>query len=174
MSDHDIRSFNLVLAIHPTKFGFGWALFETPLKPVEWGTAAVSHNRNARCLKRIESIIGRFRPTEILVEEFDSEASRRHNRIRHLYRSIIRLARSYGIDTRTLTREAIEEVFARFDAKDRYKIAAVIAHRIDAFSHLLPPKRKIWDAESPRMGLFNAAALAITFFALIDGEPFAN
>jgi hypothetical protein len=174
MSKPDTRSFNLVLAIHPTKFGFGWALFEAPLMPIEWGTAAVSHNRNVQCLKRIKALVERFRPTEILLEEFDSEDSRRHNRIRHLYRSIIRLARSYGINPRTLTREAIEQVFAQFEANDRYSIAAVVAKHISAFSHLLPPKRKIWDAESPRMGLFNAAALAITFFALIDGEPFEN
>jgi hypothetical protein len=37
---------------------------------------------------------------------------------------------------------------------------------------MLPPKRKVWDAEDSRMGLFSAAALAITFFALFDGKPF--
>ena len=163
-----------VLAIHPTTTGFGWALFEGPLAPVDWGVVTAPRDRNTRCLARIQALLHRLRPAEIILEQFEGSPARRSNRIRHLYRSIVQLAQSVGIEPRIFAREVIAQVFASVGAKTRYEIAIAIAARIDAFSHKLPPKRKIWLPDDKRMGLFNAAALAISFFALIDGEPFAN
>ncbi|HEY2445037.1 MAG TPA: hypothetical protein VGI20_04795 [Rhizomicrobium sp.] len=163
-----------VLAIHPTTTGFGWTLFEGPLSPVDWGVVTVGKDRNARCLARIQELVHRLRPAEIVLEQFEGGTARRSNRVRRLYRSIIQLAQALGIEPRIFEREVIAQVFAGVRAKTRYEIATAIAARIDAFSHKLPPKRKIWLPDDKRMGLFNAAALAITFFALIDGEPFAS
>jgi hypothetical protein len=43
-------------------------------------------------------------------------------------------------------------------------IAETIAKHIPAFDRFLPPRRKLWMSEDVRMGLFDAAALAFTFF----------
>jgi|HubBroStandDraft_6_1064221.scaffolds.fasta_scaffold678166_2 hypothetical protein len=169
MNDHAHGSFDQVLAIHPTTSGFGWVLFEAATRPIEWGTASVANADNVRCLERIRELIERFRPTEIVLEQFEGKPARRKRRIVRLSRSIVELARLHGVEPSIFTREAIEQAFAKFGAKDRYQIATVIAGHIEPLAHLLPPKRKIWLPESRSMGLFNAAALAITFFALIDG-----
>lgn len=166
------RASGIVLALHPTTWGFGWAAFRGPLSPVDWNAARVLGDRNAQSLKRIRRLIDRFRPSEIIIEQFEGEPTRRHPRVRRLYRSIVKLAQENGIEPRIFTREAIETVFATFNAKTRYDIAKVIASKIDSFGHLLPPERKPWLPEHPRMGLFSAAALAITYFALIDGRLF--
>ena len=163
-----------ILAIHPTTTGFGWALFEGPLAPVDWGVVTVQKDRNKHCLARIQELLERLAPTEIVLEQFEGNSARRSNRIRRLYRSIIQLADTFGIRPRVFARELIGQVFATVGARTRYEIAAAIAGRLDAFSHKLPPKRKIWLPDDKRMGLFNAVALAITFFALIDGDVFAK
>jgi|SRR5690348_15036174 hypothetical protein len=42
--------------------------------------------------------------------------------------------------------------------------AQFIASHIPVFQPLLPPPRKIWNSEDARMSIFDAAALALTFF----------
>ena len=142
------------------------------MSSVDWNVSIIRKDRNATAVHRIALLFERLHPSEIILEQFEGEPSRRHARIRHLYRSIVRLAKKHGIEPRILAREAVEAVFADFKAKTRYEIAKVIAGKIDSFAHLLPPERKPWLPEHPRMSLFSAAALAITFFALIDGNPF--
>jgi hypothetical protein len=161
-----------VLALHPTTTGFGWALFEAPLAPVDWGTVRVPKDRNAGCLSRIEEIIARLHPTEIVLESFEGNGVRRSARIRRLYRSIISLAAVNGIGARIFSREAIAKTFSSLGTPSRFEIAAAIASHIAAFEHLLPPRRKIWLPENPRMALFNAAALAMTYFAALEDTNF--
>ena len=43
-------------------------------------------------------------------------------------------------------------------------LAAMRWGHIPAFEAFLPEPRKWWNSEDPRMGLFDAAALALTFF----------
>jgi hypothetical protein len=173
MTNHAQSVCDQVLALHPTKAGFGWVLFDGPLAPLEWGTASASPpDRNAHALERIEELVVRFRPSEIVLEQFEGEPAKRKPRIVKLYRSIVALAQKHGLKPRIFGRDVIEQVFRPFKAKNRYHIASAIASHIDAFAHQLPPNRKIWDAENPRMGLFNAAALAITYFVVVDGATF--
>ena len=46
----------------------------------------------------------------------------------------------------------------------KHGIAQTIAKHIPALSLYLPPARKPWMSEDARMGLFDAAALALMFF----------
>jgi len=160
-----------VLAVYPNVPGFGWTLFEGPLSPVEWGVVEIKKNRaelNSECLDRFRVIIDKFDPCVLLLEQFVGAPSRRSHRIQSLCRSLIQFVDTRGIDVRVYTRADIESAFAPAGAKTRRQIAIAIAKHIEAFGHLLPPARKIWLAESPRMGLFNAAALAITYYWQTD------
>ena len=49
-------------------------------------------------------------------------------------------------------------------------IAETIAKRIPMFASYVPPIRKIWNGEDRRMGLFDAAALALAFYKNIADE----
>jgi hypothetical protein len=51
----------------------------------------------------------------------------------------------------------------------KYAIAEAIAKHLPAFERHLPPQRKPWMSEDSRMGIFNAAALALTFFQSTAG-----
>jgi hypothetical protein len=52
----------------------------------------------------------------------------------------------------------------------KQKIAETIAQQVPAFSLYVPPKRKPWMSEDPRMGIFEAAALAWMYFQGREGD----
>lgn len=157
-----------VLAVHFATHGFGWVFFPNPNNPTEWGVTSIRKNRNEQSLHRLEYLIAHLRPTEIILEQFEGNAVRRQPRVQELYRSVIKLARSFDLEPRIFERSDIRHVFAQSSAKTRYEIATVVSKRIEQFAHLLPEKRKIWVPENPRMSLFNAAALALAYFAYFD------
>ncbi len=161
-----------VLAVYPTTTGFGWAIFEGSLSPVDWGVSTIKtrkgsdESKNARGLARFKKLLDQFQPSVVVLEQFEGSGARRADRIQLLCKSFVELARTRGIDVAVYSRSDIASVFEPLGAKTRYEIATAIAVHIDAFEHLLPPARQIWLAEHPRMGLFNAAAVAITQFSI--------
>jgi hypothetical protein len=54
--------------------------------------------------------------------------------------------------------------FASAGLANKQSLAEVIAKYIPAFERHVPPPRKPWMSEDARMGLFDAAALALVFF----------
>jgi Holliday junction resolvasome RuvABC endonuclease subunit len=159
----------LVLAVHPTARGFGWMLFESPLAPVDWGIASSKRMSNARLAARFERLLKRYEPAVLILEEF--ETNTRAGRIQMLCRTMIHLAACRGMDTPVYRLNAVRTVFASVGAVTRYEIAQVIAQHLDAISHRMPRRRRAWENADPRQSLFDAAALALTYFALTDGFP---
>jgi Holliday junction resolvasome RuvABC endonuclease subunit len=161
-----------VLAIHPTRTGFGWVLFEGSLAPVDWGVVGIGERRNARCLLRIGKLMARYSPTVIALEQFEGEPARRARRIRQLCHSIALLAAKRGIRVRVYSRDEVRACFANIGGGTRYEIAAAIAGNIEALAPHLPAPRKIWMPEDPRMGLFAAVAIAVAHFGSVHAKPF--
>ena len=94
--------------------------------------------------------------------------------MRRLQSLVANHAKGQALEVCTFTRNEIRECFKATGAATRYEIAQVIASQIHAFSHRLPPPRKPWKSEDSRMGLFNAAALVLTFYCQtgpIVGQP---
>lgn len=99
-------------------------------------------------------------------EQFDDHPSRRARRIQELCREMIALAGGRGIHTPIYSREVIRECFERSGARTRRDIAVSIADQIAIFRQRLPRKRRRWDSEDVRQSLFDAVALALTYFAV--------
>ena len=154
----------LVLAVHPTARGVGWVLFESPLAPVDW--AVIRTTKNPKSLALLERIVERYHPDTIVLEQFEHGATRRVGRIQRLCRSLIHLAANRQIVTNTYSRAAIRTCFASVGAITRHEIAQAIASHIDAFHPWLPPKRLVSRDQDARLSLFNAAAIALTHFAV--------
>jgi hypothetical protein len=161
----------LVLAIHPTSRGFGWALFENPLVPVDWGIASVKAKRSARSLARFERLLNRYEPKVVAFEEFDEHPARRAKRIQDLCRQMITLAGGRGLYTPIYSRETIRKSFEGSAVRTRRDIALSIAEQIEVFRHRLPRERKRWgESEDVRQSLFDAVALALTYFAVNNAK----
>jgi len=160
----------LVFAVHPYTRGFGWVLFESPLAPADWGIFEAKKDRYARCLARIEQILDRYEPSVLVLEQFDRRPARRGARIKALCAAMLHLAANRGAETSVYNRAVIRTCFASVGARTRYEIAKVIALHVQALRRHLPPVRKAWQSEDSRQCLFDAAALAMTHFA-VSGDP---
>jgi len=161
---------NTALAIFPSTEGFGWIVFDGPLSPVDWGTSMVADGarspgeKNARCLKRIESFLSELRPATLVLETFEGEGARKRDRVRKLCRSIVSLATMQGIPVDIISKPAIAAYFASAQPKTRHDVATIVAAHLPEISYRLPDKRKAQTSEHPKMALFNAAALLFVHY----------
>ena len=154
---------DIVLGIHPTDRGFGWVVFDA--SPIDWGTVDErSSDKNAHCLSRIRRLIRRYQPAVVVLEEFDALPARRAPRIRRLCRSIVSLAGANRSAVAIYSRAQVRATFVNAGARSRHEIAQSIAEQIEGFDGDVPPVRKPWLNEYPRMALFNAVALVLTHF----------
>lgn len=156
----------LVLAVDPATRGIGFALFEGPRQPIDWGVKDAKVDKNAQGLLRIQRLMDFYHPDVIVVEDYAGEGSRRSTRVQQLIKDIKRLAQTKGIKTYSYSRSAIRKTFAQSGAKTKYEIAKKIAEWLPTFAQRLPPVRKPWMSEDYRMSIFDAVALALTFYSV--------
>jgi hypothetical protein len=48
---------------------------------------------------------------------------------------------------------------------NKYEVASALALQFPALASRLPPRRKCWQSEDYRMGIFDAAALGVAYFS---------
>jgi hypothetical protein len=159
------RRYELVLAIYPSTSGFAFVLFEGSLSPVDWGVTAVrGRDRNEQCLRIIAGMFTRHEPDVLVLQDTSSTGTRRSRRVTKLNAAIFKLAELQSIPVRTYSRARVRLGFSYLGSPSKHTIAETIAKHIPAFERYVPPPRKPWMTEDARMGLFDAAALALTFF----------
>lgn len=156
---------NLVLAVYPFSKGIAFVLFEGLATPFDWGVKEIKgQQKNAKSIDAVNRIIDRYQPEVLVIEDASVAGSRRDKRIRELYHMLAHMARAESIDLYRYTKKEVAACFAMAGARTKYDIARAIATQIPAFSHRLPRYRKPWMSEDPRQSLFDAAALAVTFY----------
>lgn len=162
--------YNLVLAVYPSARGFAFVAFEGPFSPVDWSAREIrGRHKNQRCLIRIAALLERFQPDVLVLQDMLSTGTRRAYRLRELNADIRELAEERGIPVFVFSREQVREAFAPFGLTSKHFIAETIAKHIPAFDRYLPPPRKPWMSEDPRMAVFDAVALALTFLRSAAG-----
>jgi hypothetical protein len=60
----------------------------------------------------------------------------------------------------------VRQLFAADGAVTKFQIAKIIAEEILELAPRLPGERKIWLPEHANMSIFDAASLALTYFAM--------
>jgi Holliday junction resolvasome RuvABC endonuclease subunit len=158
------RENQLILAVFPSARGFGYVVFEGSHSLIDWGTRHNTADKNAGVLEKIEELLEFYGPDTLVLEDYRGDLSRRTRRIEQLIDAAAKLAQHKRVDHRTYCRGEIRRSFAPYGAVNKYQIAQVIAKKFPELGHHLPPPRKIWMNEDPRMSIFDAAALALTFF----------
>ncbi len=167
----DIPRRGSVLAAHPTSRGFGWVVFDGPVSPVAWGIASARPNRSSRSLARFERILARYTPAVFVLEDFEYPSAKRAERVKELCGQMQHLAEGSGVRTLTYPKHLIRSLFGNDASLTRHQIAEVVAARVEDFSHRLPRKRPLGSAEDARQSLFDAAALAMVYFAKQSEPP---
>jgi hypothetical protein len=165
------RRYKLVTAIYLNSRGFAFVLFEGPLAPRDWGVVeAREGDKRERLLSRIDGLLSRYRPNVLVLQDTSHNGTHRPHRIRRLNVAVAEAAQRYGFPVLSFSRTEVRNHFAYLGSVTKDTIAAEIAKHIPAFERFLPPPRKVWKSEDARMGIFDAAALALTFFQNGSGE----
>jgi len=155
----------LVLAIYPITRGVAFVLMKSPLAPIDWGIKGIdARDRHASSLEKVAALLKCSRPAAIVLEDPTLPRLRRAPKLKRLMLAIERLARRARIDVYRYSRSAVQECFSHFGARTRYETAAAVAARVPALARFLPRRRKLWESEDSRMGIFRAAALALTHY----------
>jgi len=154
-----------VLAIDPTTKGFAYAVLEGPGLLIDWGsTQAAPQRKNLTCLKRIADLIERYDPDVLLFEAYAGRDFRRCARIQALFRCVHRLSARRHLRSRAFSRAEVRKAFAALGDTTKEAIARSIGNRFPELGPHLPRVRKPWMSEDERMSIFDAVALAVTYF----------
>lgn len=153
-----------VLAIDPTTRGFGFAVLEEPDYLIDWGVKGARQEKNVRCLAKVNNLIKQYQPSVVVLEDCTAKHSRRCSRVRELIQSIVKLASKSNIKTRCFSPLQVRQTFSASGASTKHGMAAAIARQFSELASIIPPPRKPWMSEDCRMNIFDAAALALSFF----------
>ncbi len=151
-----------VIAIDPTSRGFGFAVLESPTNLVYWAIKSVREKDEASILEKVSALIKYYRPEVLVIE--DHIKSRRCPRIQNLLTGLGNLASNEGLTCRRFPATRVKKVFRTFHAHTKQEIAQEVAKQLPDLAHHLPPPRKPWMTENYQMPVFDAVALALTYF----------
>ncbi len=155
----------LVLGLHPSAPGFGWAAFADPFTVHHHGVYRPGRkNKSASCLKKIAWLLDRLQPDILVLEAFDTESSLRSKRIRKLCLDIVNLAADRGAELAVYRRGEVQDAFRVVEARTREEIAEAVGRHVSALGPYLPGKRKAWMGEDRGLSRFCAAALVLTYY----------
>jgi Holliday junction resolvasome RuvABC endonuclease subunit len=167
---NETRQYVFVLAVYPNSRGFAFVLFKDHLSPIDWGVKEMRGRRkHSRCVARITTILDRHHPDVMVLQDTSPTGTRRSRRVTNLNAAVAKLASNRAIPVYAYSREGVHSAFAEFGLPNKHSMAELIAKHIPAFEYYLPPPRKPWMSEDARMGLFDAAALALVFFQRAGG-----
>jgi hypothetical protein len=114
-------------------------------------------------LTRIGAQFERYSLDALVLQDMSPEGTRRSRRIRQLNDTIAEFAETYGIPVFLYSRDQVRQCFRQFGLATKHGIAETIAKHIPELANRVPRVRKVWMSEDSRMGLFDAAALVVTF-----------
>jgi Holliday junction resolvasome RuvABC endonuclease subunit len=155
-----------VLAVDPSARGLRFALLEGPQSLIGWGgSERTGKTKNAAALLFMESLIESYQPDIIVMEDCRDKECKRCPRVRRLLQAICRLARKRRIRVRHFSVRIVRAALSGSSTSTKHQIATIIAERFPELVPRLPPVRKSWKSEANRMGIFDAMALALTFFS---------
>lgn len=151
-----------VLAIDPYLRGFGWALLEGPDLLVDWGIYQTRTKRPERILGRIATLLQRYEPQLLVVEDIHHPRCRRRERARALISEIRDMARTADIAVHFVPMKDVRNHYRDLRAKSKDAVAGLIVTRFPELQRIRPPRRKNWMREDERMAVFDAIAMAVT------------
>lgn len=164
MASSASKSFR-VLSINPSTRGFGFAIFEGKDSLIDWGVKSVRKDKTANSLVKIGRLASLYLPQMIILEDHGSSWARRAGWAKDSVPKIQQMAAEINIESRCFSRKEMKRAFASSNASTKYQMATVIAKLFPELEPRLPAVRKPWMSEDYRMGIFDAVALGVTFFA---------
>lgn len=152
-----------ILAIEVRGRAFGFAFVDGPEALLDCGVKAFRGGVNAVRVPpgaKIANLLGEYVPEVILIRV----AKRAEGK--PVAREVSKAITRYGsAEVRPTTLETVRRFFAPAGrARNKHERAVIVAQQFPEIAWRLPPKRKPWQREDQREVLFDAVALALTYF----------
>jgi len=154
-----------ILAIAPLSRGLGYAVMEGPNKLVACGNKAVLRNKNAGALAWVNKFIKFYQPSILVLPDVQAKDTRRAARIKTLHLNIVALAQKQQLKVRLVSVTQVRERLLGNPKGTKQAVAEALAKTFPVeLASRLPPKRRPWMSEDPRMDIFDAVGLAAVFW----------
>lgn len=153
-----------VLAIDPTPRGFGFVVLEGLTSVIDWGVKSTKTSKQKATLAKVTELIRHYQPEMIVLEAVGGKGSRRCKRIQDLITSIRSLAQVRNVRSSSFSPAQVKRIFLTFGAATKHQIAHAVAQQLPELASRVPRYRKPWMSEDYGMAIFDAAALALTYF----------
>lgn len=155
-----------VLAIDPIPRGMGFAILEGERCLVDWGMTDVRMKSKRRAsLGRLVTLIDRYQPEVLVLEDWRRHDCRRSPRVRKLlYRCTVAAARR-GLKVFPVSSAVLRRAFPDLDPFTKEAYARAIVTRFPELEAWLPPRRKPWMSEHHRTAIFDAVAFGLAYLA---------
>ena len=154
-----------ILAIAPTSRGFGYAVMEGPGRLIGFGNKSILKNKNTRTLVWSERFIRRYEPGVLVLPDVNATGAHRAGRIKTLHKEIGALARKHQLKVKLISGSKQRERLTGEVKGTKQAMAEMLAADFpNELQSRLPPKRRAWESEDPRMDIFDAMGLAVAFW----------
>ena len=154
-----------ILAIAPLSRGLGYAVMEGPDKLVACGNKAILRDKNAKALAWVNRFIQFYQPDVLVLPNVTAADTRRATRIKTLHRKIVAWAGKQPLKVRLVSVTQVRMQLVGESRATKFAVARTLAEKFPTeLGTRLPPKRRPWMSEDPRMDIFDAVGLAVAFW----------
>jgi hypothetical protein len=153
-----------VLAIDPTRLGFGYVVLEGS-QLLDFGLRLRGKTPATDSVARSVELMEQYHPHFLVIEDTDAKGCWRRERARNFLTQLAKAAVIHHCKIARVSRKAEYAFFSQHGFTSKRKIAEAVAEFFPSLASRMPPPRKPWKREDERMGIFDAAAFAITFLS---------
>lgn len=153
-----------VLALEFSSTLFGFVVLEGPERLIEWGTRGISSDVSG-FLPKLGREVERYRPDILVIE--DAADSRKGARVREHLAWAEQWATDNELAWSSVSRTNLSDWQAHL-GPTKQKRAVTLSRPFPELKPLVPPPRKLWQAESKRLAVFVALARALYHYEITE------
>ena len=163
------KNYPCVLSVYPTIRGYSYVLFTAPYSLQDWGSRHIKKDvGSAKSIESVNDMLARYRPDVLVLEDTAERGTKRTLRVKRIAKALGPTAANLSIEVAYVSRKSVRSAFAFFGAVSKQDIARVIAEKMDALALRMPKERSAWQAQDPRMALFDAASRGLTYYYQLE------
>ena len=114
--------------------------------------------------KRLAVLLQSFAPFAIVIKRERWDRAQTNPHIRSLIEVVTRVASAHSVSICLIGDDNVRQTFRNMGCETRDEIAAALARIFPELQWKLPPKRRAWQSEHPRMAMFDAVALGLAYW----------
>ena len=153
-----------VIAFHPYSQGIAYALFESPQKMIDCGNGVLRFYSNEKIISRVQQYLEFYDPEIVILKTIQpSDFNKRLIRIVNLIRGV---ANNKGLTIKEYSHDDIWNVFNQLGCTSKYDLSQKLIETFPVLEKFRFQPRKPWGSQPYGIGVFDAAALGVTWYHL--------